>query len=349
MTIKSSGSSLSFGEIVNEFGLPPGKNFGAYRVVQNVGSLENLPLDTGLPQYPQQEIRFSNFYSKQLNVVVDLHSGGTTTRQDARGLYNSNSVTVIGGFIARPANSSGKRVIINVNKLVGSAKGSINYVALKTGGWDASTNLELVVGPSGWITGSGGDGGYGGFNGTGGTPGGQGSSGLGIQYPIRVNNQGVIFGGRGGGGGGGGAGGYTYGQVQKGCSQANSNLRVGGGGGGGGAGYPAGDGGSWNGNAVGGLAVAGQFGGAGSLTGNGGGGAGAISDTSGSRGCTQAGVGGAGGGGEAAGETSNNRFNTDGGGGPGANGYAIIIDSTGSLISYVGNGANGFVGGGTVV
>ena len=46
MTIKSSGSSLSFGEIVNEFGLPPAKNFGAYRVVQNVGSLENLPLDT---------------------------------------------------------------------------------------------------------------------------------------------------------------------------------------------------------------------------------------------------------------------------------------------------------------
>ena len=34
MTIKSSGSSLSFTEISDEFGFPPDKNLGAYRVSQ---------------------------------------------------------------------------------------------------------------------------------------------------------------------------------------------------------------------------------------------------------------------------------------------------------------------------
>jgi hypothetical protein len=338
MAIKSSGSSLSYTEIAAEFGNPTGKNLGAYRVVQNVGSLENLPLDTGLPQYQQQEIKFSHFYSKRLNVIVDLHSGGATTREDARGLYNSNNVTVIGGFITRPANSSGKRVIINVNKLIGSAKGDRNYVALKTGGWDSSTNLELVIGPSGRVTGAGGDGGYGGYNGTGGTWGGQGSSGLGIQYPVALNNQGSIFAGRGGGGGGGGAGGTRYGQTQKGCRQANSDIRVGGGGGGGGAGYPSGSGGSVNGNfnAVGGPL--GQNGGGGDLYNGGGGGAGSYSQGGN---CVQNAYGAAGGAWEQYGGTSNNQFNTDGGGGPGDRGYAIIIDSSGSLISFVGNGADG--------
>ena len=50
MTIKSSGSSLSFTEITNEFGMPSGKNLGAFRVSQSVGSLSNLPLDTSVPQ-----------------------------------------------------------------------------------------------------------------------------------------------------------------------------------------------------------------------------------------------------------------------------------------------------------
>ena len=69
MTIKNSGSSLSFTEISNEFGQPPGKNIGAYRVSQNVGSLSNLPLDSGIPQSGQ--IAFSDFYGKRLNNVVD--------------------------------------------------------------------------------------------------------------------------------------------------------------------------------------------------------------------------------------------------------------------------------------
>ena len=69
MTIKASGSSLLFGEIVNEFGLPSGRNLGAYRVSQNVGTLTNLPLDAGVPQ--SGTIKFSDFYSKKLNIVVN--------------------------------------------------------------------------------------------------------------------------------------------------------------------------------------------------------------------------------------------------------------------------------------
>ena len=49
MTIKASGSPLSFSEISTEFGLPPGKNLGAYRVSETIGTLSNLPLDTEIP------------------------------------------------------------------------------------------------------------------------------------------------------------------------------------------------------------------------------------------------------------------------------------------------------------
>ena len=45
MTIKSSGSSLSFSEIEAEFGANGSRSLGAYRLTQNVGSLSNLPLD----------------------------------------------------------------------------------------------------------------------------------------------------------------------------------------------------------------------------------------------------------------------------------------------------------------
>jgi hypothetical protein len=340
MTIKSSGSSLSFTDIYNEFGLPPGKNLGAYRVVQNVGSLENLPLDIGIPQ--TWEIKFSNFYSKQLNVVVDLHSGGPVTRQDARGLYNSNSVTVIGGFISRPANSSGKRVIINVNKIVGSEKTGRNYVALKTGGWDASTNLELVVGPSGAIYGAGGDGGRGGDGS--GSGGGQGTTALAIQYPVAINNQGTIFAGRGGGGGGSGGIGYKHANTQRGCQGRQDCVYVAGGGGAGGAGYPGGTG-AVAGNNPGscrGVQVNAGSGGNGNLSANGGGGGGGYAGSTNR--CDGPAVSGAGGGAESAGGGGNNasgNANPWSVGGGGNRGYAVIIDSAGSLISYTGNARDG--------
>ena len=122
MALQSSGA-ISYSDIKNEFGEPNGKNIGAYRVSQNVGELSNLALDTGIPK--SGEIKFSDFYGKQLNIVVNFWSGGTVTRQNARTQYNNNNVTVIGGFRSKPSVNStgwqgGKKVIIHVNKLIGS-------------------------------------------------------------------------------------------------------------------------------------------------------------------------------------------------------------------------------------
>ena len=69
-----SGNPIRFIDIANEFGFPVGKNLGAYRISQNVGTLSNLPLDTDIPQsvsIGSSTIRFSDFYNKRLNIVID--------------------------------------------------------------------------------------------------------------------------------------------------------------------------------------------------------------------------------------------------------------------------------------
>ena len=109
MALQSTGT-ISFSNIANEFGTPNGNNLGAYRVSENRGSLTNLPLDTSIPQ--SGEIRFSDFYGRRLNVVVDCYSGGTETRANARSKYNASQVNVIGGFRSQPSPPSGIKVII---------------------------------------------------------------------------------------------------------------------------------------------------------------------------------------------------------------------------------------------
>ncbi len=241
MTLQSSGQ-ISFQDIINEFGNPGGGGFGAYRVSQNVGELTNLGLDNNtnnpptsrLPQSGQ--ISFSDMYGKKLNIVVDHHTSGSGSfRMNARSRYNSNGVTVIGGFRGRPTNTTGKRVIIHVNRSIGSEKGGENDCALRTGGWEGSTELSVDVGGEGEILGAGGNGGNGSREE--GSNGGEGTSGLGVQYnPTHVNirSGGIISCGYGGGGGGGG--GHDH--------DKNSERHAGGGGGGGGQGWPAGNGGS---------------------------------------------------------------------------------------------------------
>ena len=71
MAIKDSGSSLAFSEIETEFGQNNDRDLGEYRVSQTVGGLISQPLDAGIPQ--SGEIKFSDFYSKRLNVIVDYH------------------------------------------------------------------------------------------------------------------------------------------------------------------------------------------------------------------------------------------------------------------------------------
>ena len=321
MALQSSGQ-ITFGNISNEFGLPPGNNLGGYRVSENHGSLSNLPLDNTIPQ--SGEIRFSDFYSRRLNVVVDCYSGGTETRANARSKYNGNQVNVIGGFRGKPSNPSGIKVIVNVNKSFQSQKdNNQNVVALRTGEYGSNCLLRVDVGGSGYIGGAGGNGGNG--NSGDGSPGQNGNSGLGIDHESSdgttvINNSGTISAGFGGGGGGGGA--YDY--------DKGSSRSAGGGGGGGGAGFPAGSGGSATGSGGGG-------GGNGGLNSGGAGGPGRNND-----GEAVAGAGGNGGsnaGGPGAGGEGNGGEGSESeGGSAGGNGAAIRRESGGITISVVNNG-----------
>ena len=234
MAIKSSGNPLSFSEIETEFGSNSSRSLGNYRVSQTVGSLSKS-LDTGIPS--SGTIKFSEFYSKRLNVVVDFHSGGQEIRENAKSRYNGNSVTVIGGF--RGKKEAGSKILIHVNKTIGSAKGNQSIVALRTGNWNSDVVLSVDVGSSGRLYGAGGEGGKGadswsdgGSNN--GSSGGNGTSALGIEHEetaVNVQSGGRIRCGFGGGGGGAGAR-----QVDSGADRSAC-----GGGGGGGAGLPAGN------------------------------------------------------------------------------------------------------------
>ena len=129
MTIKNSGTQLSFSEIETEFGNNPGRSLGQYRrddpsnnfdnASPSGSSLSGLPLDTGIPTGANEEIKFSQFYGKQLNMIVDYFddtgsSGGEAdnilNREDdgantmaATWRYNNQSarVRVVGGFRSR--------------------------------------------------------------------------------------------------------------------------------------------------------------------------------------------------------------------------------------------------------
>ena len=317
MTLQASGP-ISFSQIANEFGLPPGRNLGAYRSVnENVGTLSNLPLDDGIPQ--SGPIGFGSFYSKKLNVVVDLYTfPSSLTRLVARSRYNDNFVRVVGGFKTKPESSAGTRVIVNVNAVIGSDKSSINAAALRTGDWEPTTQLELEIGPGTQLLGAGGNGGNG--NSGAGQPG---SSALGIQYPTYVKNRGYIQ--AGGGGGGASVNVDSTRRSRTIATRRRTDTSYGGNGGGGGAGFPIGLGGGAG--PTGGLEIrlGGASGGnADAFTGGGGGGNG--SGQNGGAGGSSGGDGGNGGGAGANG---------------GSQGRAIIIynDGTGTQIENLGTGS----------
>ena len=239
MATPSSGR-ISATNISDEFGRNLAGNqmsLGGYRLSQTVGSLSFNGIDSGVPT--SGEIKFSDFYNKRLNVVVDFHSGGQEIRQNAKNRYNGNNVTVIGGF--RGTKEAGSKILIHVNKTIGSAKGNQANVALRTGTWQSDVVLSVDVGSSGRLYGAGGDGGEGAdsFSDAGsqnGTSGGNGTSALGIEHEettVNVQSGGKIICGFGGGGGGSGARQKDEGADRSAC----------GGGGGGGAGLPAGAGG----------------------------------------------------------------------------------------------------------
>jgi hypothetical protein len=329
MALQGSGQ-ISFSQIEGEFGQNGSRSLGTYRVSQTIGALSDLPLDTGIPQ--SGEIKFSHFYNKRLNIVVNFHTSdvNNTTRRNARNRYNNNNVTVVGGWKSRPSNSGGSTVLIHVNVDIGSDKGSRNNVALRTGGWNGGTQLYVDIGPNGRLFGAGGNGGTG-PGGGGSQNGGDGSSALGIQYPgtqIRLRGSGSLI---QTGYAGGGAGGNSARDPNK----SPSDYGGGGGGGGGGAGYPGGAGGG-PGSGFGSGGGPGSSGGSGTKTtrgsggsggpgGAGNGGPGGDSGTSAKPGSKGARDGGYGGGGTPAGSAGNN-------------GYAII-SSAGSILIAQNNGS----------
>ena len=268
MTIKASASPnppLAFTEIEAEFGGTPGRSFGKYRrddpaftnESPSGSSLSNLTLDTGIPA--SGEIKFSQFYGKKLNMVVDYYAdvanlnkqaaGNNTMAATWRYQNQSERVKVVGGFRSRPLGSvasnyaftagdwqGGKKIIVNVNQTVGGRKDNDRSdVALRTGNWPSGTELQVDVGASGFLTGAGGDGGNGGSydGGNGGT----GTSALGVEYAATINNGGVIRCGYAGGGGGAGA-------ANDPSDKSTTDFGRSGAGGGGGAGLPAGNGGA---------------------------------------------------------------------------------------------------------
>ena len=239
MTIKASASPnppLSFSEIEAEFGAQSPRSLGAYRHTQTVDGLVFNGIDTGIPS--SGTIKFSDFYGKSLNIVVDCFSGGTEFRINARSnKWNNNDIVIINPTTVSKK-QNGTKITIRVNKKFGSNKDSVNHCALRTGQWSNPAAIIVDLGGNAKVYGSGGDGGEGadgvGANNVGenGDDGGDGTSGLGIQHQGTIVNvrSGAIL-RRGYGGGGGGAGGRETSKVDR---------RAGGGGGGGGAGFPAG-------------------------------------------------------------------------------------------------------------
>ena len=265
MALQSSGS-ITARDIAIELGYTQGAEtkIGDYRL--NGGQDFNgvkLPVSEGVPT--SGEIKFSDFYDARRTLVVDYHSGSPENfPENAKDRFTSRSKVVVGGFVGNDNDTSGKKVVIVVNKDISSSKGSVNNCALKTGtGWSSDTILEVLLGSNGELLGAGGDGGNGGASsyGSGGT-GGAGSSGLGIQHEgtggtrVTIQSGGKIAAGGGGGGGGGGA------FVEREEWGRGPRRYASGAGGGGGAGVPAGNAGGNPNGATAGSTTSGGSGGA---------------------------------------------------------------------------------------
>ena len=258
MALQSSGP-ISTTDIANEFGYSLGSTngmrIGDYRG-QNFTNSNDPPNTVRIPtseDVPTSgQVKFSDFYGGRLTLVVDYFSEAAEIKpEDAYERFEDQvQKTVVSGFKQiKSDNTAGKRVVILVNKDIGSDKTTTDSCALKTGtGWNGDTVMQVLVGPEGEILGAGGNGGNNGtgafsgrrYTGRGAGAGSPGSSGLGVQFEgvggtkVTVQPGGRIAGGAGGGGGGGGA------FVEDEERGRGTTARSDGGYGGGGAGYPAG-------------------------------------------------------------------------------------------------------------
>ena len=126
MIDKTSGELLSFeNDIEAEFGQNSGRSLGRYRTShpdfgnKNLGELSNLPLDTGIPT--SGEIKFSDFYQKRLNVVVDMYTTGNSnyglniyTQRFNQGSSFQRPVGGFKEFVNKSGWRGGKKIIIHI-------------------------------------------------------------------------------------------------------------------------------------------------------------------------------------------------------------------------------------------
>ena len=149
MTIKSSGSPnppLLFSEIEAEFGAQSPRSLGSYRHTQTVNGLTFNGIDSGVPT--SGTIKFSDFYGKSLNIVVDCFSGNDEFRISAKNnKWNNNQIVIINPSTVSKK-ESGTKITIRVNKKFGSDKSSINNCALKTGSWNNPAQIIVDLGSS---------------------------------------------------------------------------------------------------------------------------------------------------------------------------------------------------------
>ncbi len=354
MAIKASGgnpptNSLSFLEIENEFGQNSTRSLGAYRMNNlNIGALTEVSLSrdgcginaNGDIPVDNQEIKFSDFFSAKQNIIIDLHSTNQNRVNAKNDKYNASSQNgnyIVVGSPSKPSTTSGKKVIIHVTKVIGSATGSVNNVALRTGSWDSGTEVLVEVASGGIVIGAGGPGGNG-RNSNSGLPGGNGTSALGIDYngtDIQTTGGSIIC---GFGGGGAGGGGETKREGNWRGSGRGPEVVIGGAGGGGGQGIPGGPGGTGSngsGNGTAGSATAAGDGGEGgkrtsrgeaAINGGDGGEGGHTGDTSADDGASAFLSGG-----------EHENPSTNGGGGGGSNGAAIRKASGGINFNLIGS------------
>lgn len=236
MTLQASGNTIKFSQIVSEFGNTPNNKLGEYRVNQPLAG-KNWPLDNGIPT--SGTIKFSDFYSKRLNIVIDSGTGSDEFDVTLTNYWNSKTKTCVGNFKSPESTLSAqgaKKYNIVLRKDYGG-NSNIN-TSVKSGYWPSGSILNVYVSGNATVYGRGGRGGNGsGDSGSGGGGGSAGFNAIGFNYDgtLTIDSGSGIIAGSGGGSGG------------KGCYWDTPNdpleWHAGGGGGGGGRGNPGGDGG----------------------------------------------------------------------------------------------------------
>lgn len=97
MAIKAAGTPLKWSEIQTEFGPTPTSmsNMKQYRDIDPVGGITDLSLDEtySVDRFPTSgEVKFSDFYSKKLNIIVNYYDALST---DWSLVYNAFSVSPV--------------------------------------------------------------------------------------------------------------------------------------------------------------------------------------------------------------------------------------------------------------